>query len=209
MEGHGFQTEFILSHGKPSSEWAHVSAATHERADGSGYHRRMQMPDLVCSILAVANEHDELTRSTPYRKPFTSKQTAEKLKRAGAGRKFLSTAVAAVLQAAGQPVKDATEALPFGLTRREAQVPSSIAKSEIASAPNISLKTADHHIQSICNKTDARTRPALRLALHRLHRRISLSLNGHLTGTPQKGDVKGFCDPLYSGLLGLLAQKFN
>lgn len=24
-----------------------------------------------------------------------------------------------------------------------------------------------------------------------------------------KGDVKGFCDPLYSGLLGLLAQKFN
>ncbi len=24
-----------------------------------------------------------------------------------------------------------------------------------------------------------------------------------------KGDVKGFCDPLYAGLLGLLAKKFN
>lgn len=24
-----------------------------------------------------------------------------------------------------------------------------------------------------------------------------------------KGDVKGFCDPLYAGLLGLLAAKFN
>ena len=25
----------------------------------------------------------------------------------------------------------------------------------------------------------------------------------------EKGDVKGFCDPLYAGLLGLLAAKFN
>lgn len=24
-----------------------------------------------------------------------------------------------------------------------------------------------------------------------------------------KGDVKGFCDPLYAGLLGLVAKKFN
>ncbi len=24
-----------------------------------------------------------------------------------------------------------------------------------------------------------------------------------------RGDVKGFCDPLYAGLLGLLAKKFN
>ncbi len=27
--------------------------------------------------------------------------------------------------------------------------------------------------------------------------------------TSAKGDVKGFCDPLYAGLLGLLAAKFN
>lgn len=167
MEGHTFQTEFILSHGMPFSEWVHISATAHERADGSGFHRRMPMSDLACSILAAANEYDELTHSTPYRKPFSSKQTADKLKHAAADKKFLPTAVAAVLQAAGHAVNEAKEALPFGLTRREAQVLSRIAKSEttaeIASALNISPKTADHHIQSIYNKTDARARPALAL----------------------------------------------
>jgi len=167
MEGHTYQTGFILSHGLPFNEWAHISAAAHERADGSGYHRRMPMLDRACNILAVSNEYDELTHSTPYRKAFTPEQAASKLTQAAADKKFLPLAVTAVLQAAGHAVKESKEALPFGLTRREAQVLSRIAKSEttaaIAEALNISPKTADHHIQNIYNKTNVRARPALAL----------------------------------------------
>ena len=64
-------------------------------------------------------------------------------------------------------MSDVQAALPFGLTRREAQVLSRLAKSEttaeIAQALGISPKTADHHIQNIYNKTDIRARPALAL----------------------------------------------
>ena len=64
-------------------------------------------------------------------------------------------------------VSESLGSIPFGLTRREAQVLSRLAKSEstakIADALGISPKTADHHIQSIYNKTNIRSRPALAL----------------------------------------------
>jgi len=167
MEGHTFQTEFILSHGKPFSDWAHISAAAHERADGSGYHRRMPMSDMACNILAVANEYDELTHSTPVRKAHSAQAAVELMTLAAADKKFLPTSVTAVLQAAGHKVKDVKKALPFGLSRREVQVLSRLAKSEttaeIAEALSISPKTADHHIQNIYGKTGVRARPALAL----------------------------------------------
>jgi len=167
MEGHTFQTEFILSHGMPFSEWAYISAAAQERADGSGYHRRMPMSDMACNILAAANKYDELTHSTPIRKAHSKDEAVKMLTLAASDKKFLPTAVMAVLEAAGHRLKDAKEALPFGLTRREVQVLSRLAKSEttaeIAEMLNISPKTADHHIQSIYNKTKVRARPALAL----------------------------------------------
>jgi len=167
MEGHSYQTEFILSHGPPFSEWAHISSSAQERADGSGYHRRKELPDVACNILAAANEYDELTHGTASRKVLTAEESADLMNKAAADKKYLPTAVTAVLQAAGHKVKKAKEALPFGLTRREAQVLSRLAKSEttaeIAEALDISPKTADHHIQNIYDKTETRGRPAIAL----------------------------------------------
>ena len=79
----------------------------------------------------------------------------------------MPTAVSFVLQAAGHTPKDSGASLPFGLSRREAQVLARLAKSDttakIAEGLGISPKTADHHIQSIYNKTDIRARPTLAL----------------------------------------------
>lgn len=167
MEGHSYQTELILSHAEPFSSWSHIAASAQERADGSGYHRRVAQTDVACNILAAANEYDELTHDQANRKAISEDQAVDILNQAAQDRKFLPTAVAAVLQAAGHKVKDASKAYPFGLTRREAQVLSRLAKSEttaeIADALNISPKTADHHIQSIYSKTDTRGRPAIAL----------------------------------------------
>ncbi|MCJ8325093.1 MAG: HD domain-containing protein [Rhizobiales bacterium] len=167
MQGHTYQTEYILSHGKPFNQFSSLSSAVQERADGSGYHRGQTMSDLACNILAAANEYDELTHSTPARKAYTPEKATEILTKAATDKKFLPTAVTAVLQAAGHNVRLASQALPFGITRRESQVLSGLMKSEttaqIAESLHISPKTADHHIQSIYNKTGVRARPALTL----------------------------------------------
>jgi HD-GYP domain-containing protein (c-di-GMP phosphodiesterase class II) len=167
MERHTFQTQYFLSHGNPFMEWVKVASSVHERADGSAYHRRSAMPDLASNILAAANEYDELVYPLPGRPALGREAVAERLNAASKDRKFLPTAVSAVLQAVGHKVKDSQASLPFALTRREAQVLARLAKSEstaeIAESLGISPKTADHHIQNIYNKTDIRARPALAL----------------------------------------------
>ena len=151
----------------PFSDWAEVAASAEERADGSGYHRRSQLSDLASNILAAANKYDELTHGCPAQAPVDAKSAADELNGMATSRKLMPTAVSLVLQAAGHMFKDAGASLPFGLTRREAQVLARLAKSEttaeMAESLGISPKTADHHIQSIYNKTDIRARPALAL----------------------------------------------
>jgi len=167
MEGHSFQTEFILSHGAPFKPYAHIAACAHERADGSGYHRRVPLSDVACNILAVANTYDELIRGSLNTAAVTESEAAKQLTQAAADKKFLPTAVTAVLKAAGHRDRELHIAYPFGMTRREVQVLARLAKSEttaeLAEALSISPKTADHHIQNIYNKTGIRARPALAL----------------------------------------------
>ncbi|WP_306260055.1 HD domain-containing phosphohydrolase [Pararhizobium sp. IMCC21322] len=167
MERHTYQTQFYLSHGSPFSQWAGVAASVQERADGSGYHRGVPLTDLGANILAAANEYDELTHGMPNRPAISPEQAAEHLNAQSREKRFLATAVSSVLQAAGHKISEAQASFPFGLTRREAQVLSRLAKSEttagIAQTLGISPKTADHHIQNIYNKTGIRARPALAL----------------------------------------------
>lgn len=167
MERHSYQTQFYLSHGSPFAQWADVAASVQERADGSGYHRGVPVTDLGINILAAANEYDELTHGLPNRPAVSADDAAARLNELGREKRFLATAVSAVLQAAGHKAAEVRASLPNGLTPREAQVLSRLAKSEstaqIAKALGISPKTADHHIQNIYNKTDIRARPALAL----------------------------------------------
>lgn len=127
----------------------------------------MPLSDLACNILAVANTYDELIRGSLNTAAVTESEAAKQLTQAAADKKFLPTAVTAVLKAAGHRDRELRVAYPFGMTRREVQVLARLAKSEttaeLAEALNISPKTADHHIQNIYNKTGIRARPALAL----------------------------------------------
>lgn len=162
FETHSFQTEFILAHGNPFRGFGGLPSAAHERFDGTGYHRRVDQKGLRENILAAANLYDELVFDRPGHPAMSAKEATEHLTEQSTSGALMPTAVTAVLQAAGSPAKTARKALPFGLSRREAQVIACLARSEttpqIAARLGISAKTADHHIQSIYTKTGVRGR---------------------------------------------------
>ena len=165
FETHSFQTEFILSHGNPFRTFGALPSTAEERLDGSGYHRRNEQKGLRENLLAAANLYDELVFDSPGKPALSAKDATERLTEQSKSGALMPTAVAAVLQAAGSPVKTARKALPFGLSRREAQVIACLARSEttpqIAARLGISAKTADHHIQSIYSKTGVRGRASI------------------------------------------------
>jgi DNA-binding NarL/FixJ family response regulator len=75
--------------------------------------------------------------------------------------------VRAVLEAAGHRSRVSERVYPAGLTRREVEVLALLARGSqtkvIAARLAISAKTADHHIQSVYEKTGARGRAAAAL----------------------------------------------
>ncbi len=162
FETHSFQTEYILSHGNPFRTFGALPSTAEERFDGSGYHRRMDQKGLLENILASANLYDELIFDSPDKPAMNAKEATSHLTEQSRSGALMPAAVEAVLKAAGSPTKTARKALPFGLTRREAQVIACLARSEttpqIAARLGISAKTTDHHIQSIYTKTGVRGR---------------------------------------------------
>ena len=133
------QTEFTLSQVMRLNEWAHISAAVQERADGSGYRRRVFLSDLSANILADANLCDVLANDPPTQKALSKATFSKEMERLGKDKKLSAIAVASVLRAAGHSVKYASNTYPNGLTRREAQVLARLGRSEttaqIAEAP--------------------------------------------------------------------------
>ena len=96
------------------------------------------------------------------RRPLAPERAAEVLGgEAGAGR-LDADAVAAVLEAAGQPAPRLQR--PGGLTEREAEVIGLLARGlqtkQIARTLGISVKTADRHIQNAYAKIGVSTRAA-------------------------------------------------
>jgi HD-GYP domain-containing protein (c-di-GMP phosphodiesterase class II) len=75
-------------------------AAHHERPDGQGYPRGLQVDDipLEARILAVADAYEAMTNERAYR-PAMSDQAAHEELRAGAGTQFDGGVVDAFLQA--------------------------------------------------------------------------------------------------------------
>jgi len=167
MESHSYQTEFIMGHAEPLRSLAPLAAASNERSDGSGYHKRTPMSDLSTNLLAAANEYDVLTHDLPTRKALSPDEAAAALETLARQKKLAAMAVSAVLQAAGHAPRKTEQVYPCGLTRREAQVLAHLARSDttarIADALGIAEKTADHHIQSIYTKTKIRGRAAIAL----------------------------------------------
>ena len=136
----------------------------HERLDGSGYHRGVRGPDLspAARVLAAAETFQTAREARPHRAALSDTAAAARLRAAVREGKLCPDAVAAVLEAAGQPDRRGTTERLAGLTPREIEVLKLIAAGhtgkEAARLLDISPKTTDHHIQSLYSKIGVNTR---------------------------------------------------
>jgi HD-GYP domain-containing protein (c-di-GMP phosphodiesterase class II) len=164
---HPYYTERVLTHSLFLSELAPVASSHHERLDGSGYHRGLTTATLTrpARLLAAADAYQAMTEPRPHRAPLSPEQAAETLGEECRGGLFDADAVAAVLDAAGQPVPRIER--PAGLTEREAGVIALLARGlqtkQIAGELGISAKTADRHIEHAYRKIGVSTRAAAAL----------------------------------------------
>jgi HD-GYP domain-containing protein (c-di-GMP phosphodiesterase class II) len=164
---HPYFTERVLTHSSFLSELAPVASCHHERLDGSGYHRGLSAAMLTqpARVLAAADAYHAMTEPRPHRAPLSPEQAAESLGGECRAGLFDAEAVAAVLEAAGQPVPRIER--PAGLTEREAEVIALLARGlqtkQIAAALGISVKTADRHIEHAYRKIGVSTRAAAAL----------------------------------------------
>jgi HD-GYP domain-containing protein (c-di-GMP phosphodiesterase class II) len=161
---HAYHCERVLARSAFLAALAPIAGAHHERLDGSGYHRGLSAAtlSLPARLLAVADAYRAMTEQRPHREALAPERAAEILGReAGQGR-LDPDAVAAVLEAARQPVPRIER--PAGLTEREAEVIGLLARGlqtkQIARTLEISIKTADHHIQNAYRKIGVSTRAA-------------------------------------------------
>ena len=144
---HAYHSDRVLARSPLLRALAPVATAHHERLDGSGYHRGAAGAALSppARLLAAADAYHAMTEPRPHREPFSPEQAADELSRETKAGRLDGEAVAAVLEAAGQPAPRIER--PAGLTEREAEVLGLLAHGlqtkQIARALGISAKTAD------------------------------------------------------------------
>ncbi len=164
---HAYHTERILSHSAFLRALAPVATAHHERLDGSGYHRGADASGLTpaARLLAAVDAYHAMTEPRPHRLALPTAQAANSLSQEARAGRLDADAVAAVLDAVGQPAPRVER--PAGLTDRESQVIALIARGlqtkQVARALGISVKTADSHLQSAYRKIGVSTRAAATL----------------------------------------------
>ena len=164
---HPYHTERLLSRSPFLSTLAPVASAHHERLDGAGYHRGTSGAalDLPARLLAVADAYHAMTEPRPHRGPLAPDEAAEILGQEASAGRLDADAVAAVLEAAGQPAPPIER--PAGLTEREVEVVGLLARGlqtkQVARRLGISVKTADRHVQNAYAKIGVSSRAAATL----------------------------------------------
>jgi HD-GYP domain-containing protein (c-di-GMP phosphodiesterase class II) len=159
---HPYNSERLLDRAPALAPFARTAGMHHERIDGSGYHRGAsgQAIEVPARILAAADAFHALTEQRPHRPALTPDRAGAALAEMPLDR----DAVAAVLEAAGQPRPRARE-WPAGLTEREVQVLRLLAagrsKRQIAGALFVSQSTVHTHAVHIYDKCGVSTRAAL------------------------------------------------
>lgn len=164
-----YYTERVLQHPELLRSLGEIACRQQERLDGSGYPRGAVAGDLSPSarILAVANAYQAMVEPRPHRPAHTPTRAAELLRDEVRAGRLDTTAVAAVLEAAGQEAGRLSPPRPAGLTDREAEVLALLAHGlmtkQIGQRLGISPKTADRHIQNVYAKIGVSTRAAAAL----------------------------------------------
>ncbi len=164
---HPYHTERVLTRSPFLAELGSVAMAHHERLDGSGYHRGLDISSLppASRLLAAADAFHSKTEPRPYRRAFSPEEATsvlvEKAERGG----FDPQMVRAIAEAAGQPSPMIERR--GGLTEREVEVVGLLARGlatkQIGRALDISPKTVDRHIQNSYRKMGVSSRAAATL----------------------------------------------
>ena len=164
---HPYHTERVLARSPFLAEIRSIAMAHHERLDGSGYHRGLDISSLspASRLLAAADAFQSKIEPRPYREALSpEKATALLVDKAEQGG-FDPAMVAAIAEAAGQAPPTIERA--GGLTEREAEVVGLLARGmqtkQIARELDISPKTADRHIQNSYRKMGVSSRAAATL----------------------------------------------
>jgi HD-GYP domain-containing protein (c-di-GMP phosphodiesterase class II) len=179
MRIHPYLTESVLACCPALAGLGRLAGAHHERTDGSGYHRGTRDLDQAARILAAADVVAALGEPRPHRPARPAAAVADAVAEEVRSGRLDGAAVAAVLAAAGQPVRSRRAAWPAGLTDREVEVLRLIARGrtnrEVASALRLSVKTVGRHVENVYAKAGVRTRAgaALFAAEHRLLEPVS------------------------------------
>lgn len=173
VERHPMLTEQMLRRSPALSALNPVASTHHERADGSGYHKRHRADESNpgATVLAAADVYVGLTTERADRPAFSADHAAGEVRRLAAEGVLTRDSADAVLTAAGHAKAQSSTAqrpaLPGGLTGREVEVLHLAAKGlttqAIADRLFISPKTADHHIQHVYGKIGVSTRAAAAL----------------------------------------------
>lgn len=160
---HPYYTERMLARLPALARIGGIASLTHERGDGSGYHRGLTATAIPATarLLAAACAFQAMTEPRAHRPALTAKQAADELRADVRAGRLDAEAVDAVLAAAGQP-RGKRRAGPAGLTPREIEVLILIARGgstrQVAQELAITPKTAETHIERIYAKTGATTR---------------------------------------------------
>ena len=163
MRMHAYYTERMLARPPLLARLGAIASLTHERCDGSGYHRGLAGPAIPATgrLLAAACAYRAMTEPRSHRPAMSSKQATAELRGDVRAGRLDADAVDAVLAAAGQSHGKRRRG-PAGLTPREVEVLTLIARGasnrQVAQALGITAKTAGTHIERIYTKTGASTR---------------------------------------------------
>jgi len=165
---HPYYTERMLASPPPLARVGAIASCTHERCDGSGYHRRLRGASIprAARLLAAACAFRAMTETRAHRPALSAKQAMTELRVDVRAARLDADAVDAVLAAAGQ-ARGKRKSGPAGLTPREIEVLLLIARGastrQVARELEITPKTAETHIARIYTKSGATTRSSATL----------------------------------------------
>ncbi len=159
-----YYTERILDRPERLRELGRVAGLHAERCDGSGHPRGLRREEIpvAARIIAAADAYQALTEAGPGRQAVSPEEAAGAVAEEARAGRLDALVVNAVLAAGGHQVRADPPPRPAGLTDREVEVLTLLARGlvtkQIAFELGISPKTADHHIQNLYGKIGISTR---------------------------------------------------
>lgn len=165
VRSHSYHTERVLRRANLLDAILRPASDHHERTDGSGYHRAVDASgvSIEARLVAAADVFDALTSERPHRRRLDTSEAVTLLREMPLDQR----AVAAVLAAAGHPIRERRSVAPAGLSEREVEVLRLLAagnsQKEIARRLFISTSTVHTHVVHIYEKLGVSTRAAAAL----------------------------------------------